>query len=182
MLQTEFMMAVKEKIGDAKYFLDKIKNATERKDFIPNLSAYLCSTRSILDYLLEDYNVKYGLKVTLDERLDKKIFEKVAMTRKNSNAMAFIKGYNSRLKKLKRDKIAELLLTKRNIKVHRKYLPLNKNVNVSIMENVNKRTTISKSATKWSFDDYKEADVVEVCKEFLRLMTNFVNDITSKYG
>ena len=126
----------------------------------------MCSTRSILDYLLEDYNVKYGLKVTLDERLDKKIFEKVAMTRKNSNAMAFIKGYNSRLKKLKRDKIVELLLTKRNIKVHRTNLPLNKNVNVSIVENVNKRTTISKSATKWSFDDYKEADVIEVCRVF----------------
>jgi len=93
-------MAVKEKIDEAKYFLDKIKNATERKDVIPNLSAYLCSTRSILDYLLEDYNVKYGLKVTLDERLDKKIFEKVAMTRKNSNAMEFIIGYNSRLKKV----------------------------------------------------------------------------------
>jgi len=166
MLQTEFMMAVKEKIDEAKYFLDKIKNATERKDFIPNLSAYLCSIRSILDYLLEDYNVKYGLKVTLDERLDKKIFEKVAMTRKNSNAMAFIKGYDTRLKKLKRDKIAALLLTKRNIKVHRTIFPLNKNCNVSIVENANNRTTISKSAAKWSFDDYKEADVIEVCRVF----------------
>ena len=93
-----------------------------------------------------------------------------------------LKGYDTRLKKLKRDKIAALLLTKRNIKVHRTIFPLNKNCNVSIVENANNRTTISKSAAKWSFDDYKEADVIEVCKEFLRLMTNFVNDITSKYG
>ena len=179
---TDFIMAVKEKIDEAKYFLDKIKMATERKDFIPNLSAYLCSTRSITDYLLEDYNVKYGLKVTLNERLNKKIFEKIAMKRKNSNAMAFIKGYNTRFKKLKRDKIAKLLLTKRNIKVHRANFPLNKSVNVSIIENVDKRTAISKTTTKWFFDDYKEADAIEVCKEFLRLMANFVNDITSKYG
>ena len=41
MLQTELIMAVKEKIEEAKYFLDKVKNATERKDFIPNLSAYV---------------------------------------------------------------------------------------------------------------------------------------------
>ncbi len=181
MLQRDFIMAVKEKIDEAKYFLDKIIKTTERKDFIPNLSAYLCSTRSIPGYLLEDYNVKYGLEVSLYQRLNKKIFEKVAMKRKNSNAMAFIKGYNTRFKKLKRDKIAELLLTKRNIKVHRTNFPLNKNASFSIIENVDKRITISKTTAKWYFDDYKEADVIEVCKEFLRLMSIFVNDITSKY-
>jgi hypothetical protein len=175
-------MAVKEKIDEAKYFLDKIKVATEKKDFIPNLSAYLCSTRSIPDYLLEDYNVKYGLEVSLYERLNKKIFEKVAMKRKNSNAMAFIKGYNTRFKKLKKDKIAKLLLTKRNVKVRRTNFPLNKNISVSITENIDKRTTISKTTVKWFFDDYKEADVIEVCKEFLRLMSEFVNDIASKYA
>ena len=72
-------------------------------------------------------------------------------------------------------------MMKRNIKVHRTNFPLNKNASVSIIENVDNRTTISKTTVKWYFDDYKEADVIEVCKEFLRLMSNFANDITSKY-
>jgi hypothetical protein len=69
-------MVVDEKIEDAEYFLDEIKKSTERKDFIPNLSAYLCATRSIPDYLLEDYNLKYGLKISLDKTLSKDVFEK----------------------------------------------------------------------------------------------------------
>ena len=174
-------MVVDEKIEEAKYFFDKIKKATERKDFIPNLSAFICSTRSIPDYLLEDYNVKYGLKISLDRPLNKEIFEQVANKRNNPNGIAFIKGYNNNFKKLKRDKIAKLLLTKRNIKVHRTDVPLQKNVSVSIIENVDKLSTISNATVKWMFEDYKEADVVEVCKEFLRLMKDFVKNVTTKF-
>ena len=174
-------MVVDEKIEEAKYFLDKIKKATERKDFIPNLSAFICSTRSIPDYLLEDYNVKYGLKISLDRPLNKEIFEQVANKRNNPNAIAFIKGYNNNFKKLKRDKIAKLLLTKRNIRVHRTDLPLQKNVSASIIENVGKRSAISNTRVKWLFDDYKEADVIEVCKQYLRLMNDFVKNVTTKF-
>ena len=174
-------MVVDEKIDEAKYFLDKIKKATDRKDFIPNLSAYVSATRSIPDYLLEDYNVKYGLKISLDKRLNKDIFEEVARRRNNPNAIAFIKGYNNNFKKLTRDKIAKLLLTKRNIRVHRTDLPLQKNISASIIENVGKRSAISNTKVKWLFDDYTEADVIEVCKEFLGLMIDFVKNVTTKF-
>ncbi len=174
-------MAVDEKIIEAGYFLDKIKRASEKKDFNPNLSAFLCSTRSIPDYLLEDYNVKYGLKIPLDKPLNINIFEKVANQRNNPNALAFIKGYNDNFKKLKRDKISKLLLTKRNIKVHRTDVPLQKTVNVSIVENVDKQSTSSKTTFKWMFDDYMEADVVEVCEELLLLMKDIVKTLTSKF-
>lgn len=174
-------MAVDEKIIEAGYFLDKIKTASEKKDFKPNLSAFLCSTRSIPDYLLEDYNIKYGLKIPLDKPLNIDIFEHVANQRNNPNALAFIKGYNYNFKKLKRDKISKLLLTKRNIKVHRTDVPLQKNVNVSIVENVDKQSTSSKTTFKWMFDDYIEADVVEVCEELLLLMKDIVKTVTSKF-
>lgn len=174
-------MVVDEKIEEAKYFLVKIAKATERKDFIPNLSAYLCATRSIPDYLFEDYNVKYGLKISLCERLDKDKFEKVARKRNNPNAIAFIKGYNNNFNKLERDKIAKLLLTKRNIRVHRTNLPLQKNVSVSIIENVDKQSSISNTRVRWLFDNYKQEDVVEVCKKFLRLMNKFVKNVTTKF-
>lgn len=75
-------MVVVEKIEEAKYFLDKIKNAVQRKDFTPNLSAFLCATRSIPDYLLEDYNIKYGLRISLKDELYIPKFEKVAREKK----------------------------------------------------------------------------------------------------
>jgi hypothetical protein len=174
-------MVVDEKIEEARYFLDKIKKLTGRKDFIPNLSAFMCATTSIPDYLLEDYNVKYGLKVSPDRPLNKDIFEEVARKRNNPNAIAFMKGYNNNFKKLKREKIAKLLLTKRNFRVHRIELPLQKNVSASIIENVDKDSTISNCTVKWLFDDYKEGDVIEVCKEFLRLMNDFVKNVTTKF-
>ena len=125
--------------------------------------------------------MKYGLKISLDKRLNKDIFEEVARRRNNPNAIAFIKGYNNNFKKLTRDKIAKLLLTKRNIRVHRTDLPLQKNVSASIIENVGKRSAISNTRVKWLFDDYKEADVIEVCKQYLRLMNDFVKNVTTKF-
>jgi hypothetical protein len=174
-------MVVDEKIEEAKYFLDKIKKGPERKGFIPNLSAFLCLTRSIPDYLLEDYNLKYGLRISLDKPLNKDIFEQIARRRNNPNAIAFMKGYKSNFNKLNKDEIAKLLLTKRNIKVHRTDVTLQKSVSESIIENVDKQPTISNTTVKWLFDDYKEADVVESCEKFLQLMNNFVKNVTTKF-
>ncbi len=62
-------MVAEQKIEEAEYFLQKIKEATTRYDFVPNLSAFLSATRSIPDYLLEDYNVKLGVNVPLSQKL-----------------------------------------------------------------------------------------------------------------
>ena len=50
-------MTVEDKIIFAEYFLEKIKNAKNREDFLPNLSAFLSETCSIPEYLLEDANI-----------------------------------------------------------------------------------------------------------------------------
>jgi hypothetical protein len=68
----------------------------------------------------------------------------------------------------------------RNIKAHRTDLPLQKNVSVSTIENVDKQSTISNTKVKWSFDDYN-ADVVESCEKFLQLMKEFVNKVTTEF-
>jgi hypothetical protein len=65
--------------------------------------------------------------------------------------------------------------------VPRTDLPLQKNVSASIIENVDKHSTIPNTTVKWLFNDYEEADVIEVCKEFLRLMNDFVNNVTTKF-
>lgn len=206
-------MVVVEKIEEAKYFLDKTKNAVQRKDFTPNLSAFLCATRSIPDYLLEDYNIKYGLRISLKDELYIPKFEKVAREKNNPNAIAFIKGYNKAFKKVKKDEIGKLLLYKRNIKVHRTDIPIQANFSVSHGENVDshdsvamevrdeygnlkkksssrddkdnkpelKKQSTSNTKVKWFFEDYKGVDVVELCEEFLKLMKNFAENVTTKF-
>ena len=76
-------MPVEDKIIFAEYFLDKIKNAQNRNDFLPNLGAFLSETRSIADYLLEDYNLKFGLGILLSQTLSKKTFKEKACDKMN---------------------------------------------------------------------------------------------------
>ena len=75
-------MVVNQKIEEAEYFLDKIKNAKKREVFIPNLSAFLASSRSIADYLLEDYNLTFGLQISLNDKLYPNTFEKIGQEKK----------------------------------------------------------------------------------------------------
>jgi hypothetical protein len=65
--------------------------------------------------------------------------------------------------------------------VHRTDVPLQKNVSVSIIENVDKQSTISNTTVKWLFEDYKETDVVESCEKFFQLMRDFVQKVTTKF-
>ena len=116
-------MVVDQKIEEAVYFLDKIKNAKRREDFIPNLSAFLASSRSIADYLLEDYNLTFGLQISLNDKPYPSTFEKIAKKKNNQIALKFIAYYNTEFKKLEVDALGGLLLNKRNIKVHRTDVP-----------------------------------------------------------
>ena len=83
-------MVAEQKIEESECFLDKITQALIRKDFIPNLSAFLSATRSIPDYLLEDYNTKLGLNIPLTEKLCIDTFSDEAINQGNQIAQRFI--------------------------------------------------------------------------------------------
>ena len=114
-------MVAEQKIIEAKYFLQKITTAKDRTDFVPNLSAFMSSTRSIPDYLLEDYNTKLGLNIPLTERLYPRDFRREAGKQYNIVAQKFIEKYDSEFQKLEINAIAigNLLLRKRNVQIHR---------------------------------------------------------------
>jgi hypothetical protein len=114
-------MIVDDKIKESEYFLDMIKSKPFTAEFNFIISAFLCATRSIADYLLEDYNVKFGQRISLDEKLYVSKFEKKAQILHNSRAIAFIHDYKREFSELSKEgTIGDKLINKRNIKVHRR--------------------------------------------------------------
>lgn len=117
-------MVAEQKIEESEYFLDKITQALTRKDFIPNLSAFLSATRSIPDYLSEDYNNKLGLNIPLTQKLYIDTFSDEAINQGNLIAQKFINEYKNQLNSIYNDPLGKLLTTKRNISIHRTGLPV----------------------------------------------------------
>lgn len=117
-------MVAEQKIEEAAYFLEKIKQAATRRDFVPNLSAFMSAMRSIPDYLLEDYNMKLGLNIPLSETLYPKDFRREAKNQSNQIAKKFIDRYDTELRKLYNDAVGGLLMSKRNIEIHRTDVPV----------------------------------------------------------
>lgn len=202
-------MTVEDKIIFAEYFLAKIKYAKNRKDFLPNLSAFLSETCSIPEYLLQDANMKFGLDIPLEHRLLEKFSSKAAG---NQKAQKFFSTYNREYKKLSQDPIGKLLINKRRISVHRKGEQVQANFARNLPETVTIHDSVAievrdkygnlkmksdsteqpiteeqeptikaADSVKWFFTDYNAKDAVSVCEEFLNLMKKFANDLISEF-
>lgn len=129
-------MVAQEKISEAEYFLNKITIAQDRYDFLPNLSAFMSATRSIPDYLLEDYNTKLGLGISLTDKLYPSVFETEAKNQNNQTAINFIADYKTELANLYKDPVAGFLIDKRNIVVHRKNVPISAKFSRSVSDTI----------------------------------------------
>jgi hypothetical protein len=136
-------MVTKQKIEEAEYFLDKITKAMTRNDFIPNLSAFLSATRSIPDYLLEDYNTKLGLNISLTEKLHIETFLHESISQSNQIAQEFIKEYKTQLNNIYNDPIGKLLTIKRNISIHRTGILVQGSFKRGIHETINISDSVS---------------------------------------
>ena len=126
-------MTVEDKIIFAEYVLEKIKNAKNREDFLPNLSAFLSETCSIPEYLLEDANIKFSLGISLKDKI-LNVFSNRAIG--NQKAQKFFSAYSSEYKKLSQDPIGNLLLNKRRISVHRRGQEVQGNFARELVENL----------------------------------------------
>ena len=100
---------------DAQYFLNKLKSESVQDELRPNIIAFLAISRGIIDHLLEEYNIKFGLDIPLSEKLFLNAFEKAAESQNNAPALAFIKFYDCEIAFLKCDDVANLIFNKRNI-------------------------------------------------------------------
>jgi hypothetical protein len=133
-------MTVEDKIIFAEYFLEKIKNAKNREDFLPNLSAFLSETCSIPEYLLEDANIKFSLGISLKDKI-LNVFSNRAIG--NQKAQKFFTACSSEYKKLSQDPIGNLLLNKRRISVHRRGQEVQGNFARELVENLSMHDSVA---------------------------------------
>lgn len=164
-------MTVQDKIAESEFFLDKIRQEySKQTDVRYYFSAFLSSARSIGEHLLEEYNQKYSLGISINDRLDAGIFRRSAQSQNNANAIGFIQWFDNQITTIKHDQVGGLW-EKRNMNIHRETQRPNKIV-VNINENVNNNT--SSSSVRWCFQDIPAMDVLSICERFLNLMKNLV--------
>ncbi len=92
----------------------------------PNLKAFLSTARNIPDYILEDYNNKFGLGIPLTDNsgqrqkiLTRDTFRKEARNKNNQDALKFIQFFDNEFSILMKEPVVKLLFEKRNITIHR---------------------------------------------------------------
>jgi hypothetical protein len=81
-------LTVEDQINDAEYFLRILRDKYSR-DELPNLTAFLAISRGVIDHLLEEYNVKFGLNIPLETKLFNDTFKEVARRQYNQTALEF---------------------------------------------------------------------------------------------
>jgi hypothetical protein len=128
---------------DAEYFLHILRDKYSRDELRPNLTAFLATSAGIVDYLLEDYNVKFGLNIPLDQILFFWRFEEAAKKQNNQLALGFINFYKSEFNTLRNDPVGKLIFGKRNIVIHRTPTSLHGKFSVNIQESIHLDESVS---------------------------------------
>ena len=119
-----FNMTARDKIDDAKYLLALLKDKNDRTEVRALLSGLLAIIRSIPDHLLEEYNTKLALNISLSEELRIKTFCCKAIQLNNSKAISFINSYMKEIQILNANPLWKIVKKKRDINIHRKDIPL----------------------------------------------------------
>lgn len=181
-------MTADDKIKEAEFFLQKIIESYSEFPFIEYyFHAFVTSVRSISDYLLEDYNIKYNLKIPDNEPDFRKKFREKAYS-VGGEALEFDKWHDRQITRIKSDPIGSDLWDKRNFIMHRggeKLDDLSQRISREMGKDIPKgvaigiqgydgepmrffpTTVIYTKSLKW-------VDLKEACEKFLSLMKEMV--------
>lgn len=202
-------MTARDKLEEAEYFLTKVREIRpDQKEFLFNLSPFLSAARSVPDYLLEDYNVKYSLQIPLAEKLYPDTFEERAKQTGNLVALSFIQWWKQKIDTLNLDPIWSLLTNKRNIDVHRTHtkpdlaklrvietITASASIRIEKYDKERKLIEISESPKEpvkpkpkereasvvWFFREYDKEPVISACEKYLQMMKDFVKEAEQKF-
>lgn len=162
-----------------------LKNQDE---FTHEFESFLANVRSILDVMLEDFNKKFRLGISLTEDLYPSTFEKRARQQGNQEAMAFISWWKTRMAQVKSSYVGPLF-EKRDISIHRKTVaPDLKKINLIAKDSTSLTITVHDAngnlvaqysgkkpevdkpeppKVDWSFTDYPDDNALDVSKKLL---------------
>jgi len=203
-------MEADKKLRGAFYHLQRMEQTylKDEESFIYELEAFLVKLRSVLDVLLEDFNKKFGLGISLEEELYPSVFEERAQKLNNAEAMRFIKWWRDKKNLMRNGKFGSILFTKRNISVHRKVIrPDLKEIalydvvlptdSVTIEKYDEKGNLIEELKTlpipprsvepeppkvDWYFNDFPEENVLEVSRKLYQIVKEFIEEAKAQFN
>jgi hypothetical protein len=204
-------MEAEKKLRGAIYHFQRMEKAylKNEENFIYELEAFLVKVRSVPDVLLEDFNEKLSLGISLEEELYPKTFEERARQLQNTQAISFIQWWKSKMEQIRSDKLGSILFGKRNISVHRKVVrPDLKKITLyetirATTEYINIRKYDEKGnliedekslgippapeepkppEVEWCFSEYPDENVLEVSRKILQTVKRFVEEAKSRFN
>ncbi|MBI3859799.1 MAG: hypothetical protein HY296_06160 [Thaumarchaeota archaeon] len=200
-------MGVDEKVAEAEYFLQRLRTTYPNDDFKFELSAFLSSVRSIADYLLEEYNQKCKLGITITDKLTIPTFKAEATRSGNSHASKFIRWYEAEIGRIGNNPIGRLVFTRRNLNIHRaqgplhakitlhEYLTITESVTVTVYDEKGQVIGVggsqpsppptskpAESEISWYFSDYTSEDIPTVCEKSLGMIRKLVEDARKSFS
>ena len=207
-------MSAKKKLQGAKFFLEELRDflqslpqdsSTQMKSCY-YLSAFLSAAVSVVDYLLEDANVKFSLGIPLTEELYADTFEGEAKRASNEAALDFLQWWRKKRKDLKDDPIGKLLIGKRHIDIHRVQtkpdlakikiggnLPSSGSLEIKHFcqdklvetckspEQPPTRPKATETTFDWFFSEYPDEPAIIVCGKFLDMVESFVSEAEKRF-
>lgn len=206
-------ITAKEKLEEAKFFIEKLRglqlfpqDLETQHEVHYYLSAFLSASVSVIDYLLEDYNVKFSILIPLTKKLTPNTFKKESKRTSNDAALQFLQYWVEKKKALKNDPIGKLLVGKRHINIHRvqtkpdiaKIKAMDK---ICFLENAvvyqlkgGKSVETYRSPEQfsiesktietkfdWFFSEYPDEPMMTVCDKFLEMIESFVSAVEKKF-
>lgn len=203
-------MEAEKKLRGATYHLQRMKEMylKNEENFIYELEAFLVKTRSIPDVLLEDFNQKFSLGMSLEKELNHKTFKERAQQLQNAQAISFIKWWKDKMKQIRSDSLGSILFGKRNISVHRKVVKpdlkkvtLHDNIRLTdsvtvkkydekgkLIEEVKSPETSQKppepkpAEINWFFSEHPDENILEACKKLLEMIKGFIEEAKSRFN
>ncbi|GEM_PF-4899118 len=183
-------MAVKFKIEEARFFLEKIEqDYTKVPDNEYYLSAFLSSTYSIKDHLLEDYNKKFHFEIHNDFKF-KGIFEKKAREeaiKGNIIPCEFLSWYEKKVKTIDDDILGNILKANRHKIIHSESISIKDlSEDAKFLASSDEQFEIWKQANPWlSIPIFNAVGTISIhmdqCKNMLALMEDFVKEALEKF-
>jgi hypothetical protein len=174
-----------EKINEAKFNLESMKkyHPTD-KEFQYTLSNFLSSTRSIIWYLLKEYNPKFGFDIGnyfTNEKYREKRKKSLSL-----EAEKFLQWYEKKFEDLKKEK-SSFLIDKRDINIHSGYVKqifkLQQGPYRVHEDEIKNGYDIPIDLNKVIpfFPEDEDSTVIELCKDYIKNIENLVNDCHNEF-